>query len=100
MASNLKIGFLGSGKMATALAKGFIQAGLVNAGDLMASDPIDGARASFAKDVGAKVSSSNPEVAQSANVLLLAVKPEQVAQVLADVRGHFTEKQLFISIAA
>ncbi len=77
MASNLKIGFLGAGKMATALAKGFVQAGLVNAGDLIASDPIDGARASFAKDVGAKASSSNPEV-----------------------RGHFTEKHLLISIAA
>ena len=100
MASNLKIGFLGAGKMATALAKGFIQAGLVNAGDLMASDPIDGARASFAKDVGAKVSSSNPEVAQFASVLLLAVKPDQVGDVLADVRGHFTEKHLLISIAA
>ncbi len=100
MASNLKIGFLGAGKMATALAKGFIQAGLVNAGDLIASDPIDGARASFAKDVGTKVSSSNPEVAQFASVLLLAVKPDQVGEVLADVRGHFTEKHLLISIAA
>ncbi len=100
MASNLKIGFLGAGKMATALAKGFIQAGLVNAADLIASDPIDGARASFAKEAGAKASSSNPEVAQSASVLLLAVKPDQVSDVLANVRSHFTEKHLLISIAA
>jgi pyrroline-5-carboxylate reductase len=33
-------------------------------------------------------------------VLLLAVKPDQVGEVLADVRGHFTEKHLLISIAA
>ena len=38
MASKLTIGFLGAGKMATALAKGFIRAGLVTADDVLASD--------------------------------------------------------------
>jgi pyrroline-5-carboxylate reductase len=100
MSAKLTIGFLGAGKMGTALAKGFIHAGLVSAEQIIASDPIEAASKSFAKDVGAKSTSSNVEVAQFATVLLLAVKPDQVSAVLAEIRDHITDKHLLISIAA
>jgi pyrroline-5-carboxylate reductase len=100
MSAKLTIGFLGAGKMATALARGFIRAGLLTAGDVIASDPSEAARASFAKDVGAKTTSHNPEAAKFADVLVLAVKPDQVAGVLADIRNCFTPKHCLISIAA
>ncbi len=100
MSSTLKIGFLGAGKMATALAKGFIHAGLVTADSLIASDPVKGARVAFAKETGAKTANSNLEVLKFATVLVLAVKPDQVNDLLAEVRSQFTEKHLLISIAA
>jgi pyrroline-5-carboxylate reductase len=100
MAAKLTIGFLGAGKMGTALAKGFIKARLVTAADLIASDPIEAARTAFGKDTGAKVAATNTEVVKFANVLLLAVKPDQVASVLEEIRGSFTEQHLLISIAA
>jgi len=100
MSAKLTIGFLGAGKMATALAKGFIRAGLVTAEQVMASDPSDAARAAFAKDVGAKTTTSNPSVVKFAEVIVLAVKPDQVGGVLADVREDFTRQHLLISIAA
>ncbi len=100
MASTLKVGFLGAGKMATALAQGFVKAGLVSAGDVIASDPVEAARAAFQKDVGAKTTTSNAEVAKFADVLFLAVKPDQTATVLGDIREHFTSRHLLISIAA
>jgi len=100
MAGKVTIGFLGAGKMATALAGGFVRAGLVSAGQVIASDPNAAARASFAKVVGAKTTSSNPDVAKFANVLVLAVKPDYVASALADIRADFTGKQCLISIAA
>ena len=86
--------------MATALAKGFVQAGLVNAGDLIASDLLEDARVAFGKDTGAKLTAFNPDVLKFAPVIVLAVKPDQVAGVLAEVRPQFTEKHLLISIAA
>jgi pyrroline-5-carboxylate reductase len=100
MSSRLKIGFLGAGKMATALAKGFINAGIAQAEDMVASDVAEGARASFAKEVGCTTTAWNPEVLKFANVIVLAVKPDQVNGLLAEAREHFTPNHLLISIAA
>jgi pyrroline-5-carboxylate reductase len=100
MASKLSIGFLGAGKMATALAKGFIRAGLVTPKDIIASDVSDAACAAFAKETGAKTTAVNSEVAKSANVLILAVKPHQVTGALEEIRDSLSEDHLIISIAA
>jgi pyrroline-5-carboxylate reductase len=100
MSAKPNIGFLGAGKMASALAKGFIRAKIANPEQIVASDPIDAARSSFADEIGAKATASNLDVVKAANVLLLAVKPDQVAGVLKEIRGSLTEKHLLISIAA
>jgi pyrroline-5-carboxylate reductase len=100
MSTRLTIGFLGAGKMATALARGLVHADLVNPDQIIASDPIDTARSAFGKEVGARATASNLEAAKFANVLVLAVKPDQVAGVLKDIRAQITEKHLICSIAA
>jgi pyrroline-5-carboxylate reductase len=100
MATSSTIGFLGAGKMATALAKGFVRAEIVFPKEIIASDLSDLALKSFAKETGAKPAASNAEVLKFANVVILAVKPDQAAGVLAELRGSFTKQHLLISIAA
>ena len=100
MSSGLKLGFLGAGKMATALARGILKAGSLTPDDLMASDPYDAARAAIAKEAGIRSTASNLDVLRFAQVLFLAVKPEQVAGLLAEARPHFGAQHLLISIAA
>ena len=100
MATSSNIGFLGAGKMATALARGFVRAEMAFPREISASDPHPAARKSFASEVGAKTGEVNLDVAKSANVLILATKPDQVAAVLAEISSVFTKKHLLISIAA
>jgi len=100
MATKLTIGFLGAGKMALALARGFIKAELVGPKDMAAADPVAAARKHFADEIGVTATESNADVAKTANILILAVKPDQCSGVLAGLRGRFTSNHLLISIAA
>jgi len=100
MSTNLTLGFFGAGKMATALAESFIHAGLVKASQVIASDVSEGARSVFGRQTGAKTTASNRDVAEFANVLILAVKPNAVPELLDEVRPVITERHLLLSIAA
>jgi len=100
MAAQFKIGFLGAGKMATALAKGFVNAELVFPRQIIAADPLEPARKHFAAEIGAQFAAHNREVAESAKVLILATKPDQAPAVLREICSAVTKDHLLISIAA
>ncbi|VVC44995.1 Hypothetical protein CINCED_3A021301 [Cinara cedri] len=96
----LKIGFLGAGKMAQALAKGFLTAGLVKGENITAScAPQDVQCVDTFKGFGSTVTFDNSVVAKNSNVLLLAVKPSVVKPVLDQIHGNFTAKHLLLSVA-
>lgn len=95
------IGFIGAGRMATALARGFLQGRLLEPESLLASDPSAEARAALQREVpGATVLDDNRQVSSAADVLLLAVKPQQLDNVLADLRDAVRPDSLVVSIAA
>ncbi len=94
-----RFGFVGAGKMATALARGFVQAGLTAGDRIAAYDPSPAAAAEFAAACGGRAASSNRDVAAAADVVVLAVKPQQAAAACAELRGAVDGK-LVVSIAA
>jgi pyrroline-5-carboxylate reductase len=98
--SEKRIGFIGAGQMATALGAGFVRAGLVKPASLFAADPLPEAAAHFAQTTGGRALASNVEVARCAEVLFLAVKPQQMARVVAELKGKIGPDTLVISIAA
>ena len=100
MAAKLTIGFLGAGRMATALAQGFVKTGLVKPGQIFASDVFPAACKAFGSATRSRICGSNADVLNSASVIFLAVKPQQSAEVLAEIQPHFTPRHLLISIAA
>ncbi|MCA9039749.1 MAG: pyrroline-5-carboxylate reductase [Planctomycetaceae bacterium] len=95
-----RIGFIGAGQMALALAKGFLQAGLITADQLSASDPSDAMRNRFVEQTQATTYSDNLEVVKNSDILILAVKPQYLSAVLAELKPGITPKHLTISIAA
>ena len=94
------VGFLGAGQMATALAKGWLAAGLLAPNRILASDPAAEARARFGEVTGAKAGSDNRAVVKGADILLLAVKPQTMRGAIDEIRPDITENQLIVSIAA
>jgi pyrroline-5-carboxylate reductase len=98
--SDERIGFIGAGQMATALARGFVAAGCAQADRIIASDVLPAARQSFGSATGAKLSERNAEVVRESDVLFLAVKPQMMPEVLADIRPHVESRHLVISVAA
>jgi pyrroline-5-carboxylate reductase len=68
---------------------------------VLASDPVEASRQKFAAEVpGAKVSADNAAVMNGAETIVLAVKPQMMAEVLRDISPHVTPRHLLISIAA
>ncbi|KAG7202157.1 hypothetical protein KM043_015839 [Ampulex compressa] len=93
----LKIGFLGGGKMAQALAKGFIRAGLSKGEMMLASClPNDVGSIDAFKGIGSNTVYSNGPVVEYGDVLILSVKPQVVPKVLPEVKDN---KKLILSIA-
>jgi pyrroline-5-carboxylate reductase len=98
--SSLHIGFIGAGRMATALAQGLVRSGFVTAQQIIASDVEPSARAAFESEVGAETVTDNASVAAKANVIVLAIKPQSLGGVLTELRPLLKADHLVVSIVA
>lgn len=95
-----RVGFIGAGKMATALARGLVAAGFTSADQIVASDVYPAARQQFAEETKSQAVETNAEVVAASQIVILAVKPQQMSGVLAELKGKVTAQHLVISIAA
>lgn len=95
-----RIGFLGAGRMATALAKGLVSGGVTTAENVVATDLVAAARETFASTIGGRTVETAADVVEAVDTVFVAVKPHHVAGLLADVREAITERHLVVSIAA
>ena len=100
MSGPAAIGFLGAGQMATALARGWAAAGLLDVTRSLASDPYPPAREKFAEATGVRAVEGNAEVLVGCEVVVLAVKPQAMAGLLDEVSPWVEPRHLFVSIAA
>lgn len=99
-ATNAKIAFIGGGNMARSLIGGLVRNG-TSAQNIVASEPNLEARESLARDFSIAAHASNTEAARDANVIVLAVKPQVMKQVCADLRETVQSTHaLIVSIAA
>jgi pyrroline-5-carboxylate reductase len=95
-----RIGFLGAGKMATALAQGLVAARFTASGQIIAADVSDAARQAFSTVTQAQSISDNAAVVRGSRIVILAVKPQVIGPVLDGLRSAWTPEHLLISIAA
>src|SRR5688572_9763233 len=95
-----ELGIIGAGNMAEAIVRGVIRAGLFPPVDLIAADVSAQRREIFAQGLQVRATADNLEVARDARRVLLSVKPQQMAEVLAALGAAMRPDALVISIAA
>lgn len=94
-----RLGIIGCGNMAQAIAGGAIKRGVLEATDIIASDPSDQHREVFT-GWGCATTPDNKAVAAQAAQLLLAVKPQVFPNVAPDLAAVHNDEQVLISIMA
>ncbi len=97
-AGHMKLGFIGSGKMATALVQGVIKSGVCQPSDIVVSDAVPAARQQLAAAKGVRQAGSNAEVIQTSDAIVLAVKPQDAIAALEKLPG--SDGKLLLSIVA
>ncbi|WKY14808.1 hypothetical protein Q1695_000380 [Nippostrongylus brasiliensis] len=96
----MKIGFIGAGKMAQALARGLINSGRITAENIIASSPKkDVHLLNDCKMLGLQTTHDNSEVVHKSDVVFIAVKPPHVNKVASEIAPILNREQLVVSIA-
>jgi pyrroline-5-carboxylate reductase len=97
---DLRVGFIGAGNMAEALARGVLSAKLLRPDQLCATDPALARQALF-RDLGIQVHAEAGEVLRDAEQIWLCVKPQQAVAVLSSLAAEWSvERHVLISICA
>ena len=94
-----KLGFIGCGEMASAIIKGLLNSGFTNITDILASTHTDKSASDRSKVLKITVITNNKEVAKNSEIIILATKPNQIKNVLNEIKEEINGK-LVVSIAA
>lgn len=94
------IGFVGAGNMSKALIRGLLSSGTVDKARIYASDVEDGRLRELATVHGVRTTLDNAELATACDVVVLAVKPQIIDQILPEIAASLRPDALVVSIAA
>ena len=95
----MKIGFIGGGTMGEAMIKSLLDKGLVKSADMAVSDISQTRRDILKEKYGIMTTADSNEAAKGADVVVLAVKPQDVNKVSGGLAG-LSDRQIVLSIAA
>lgn len=94
------IGFIGLGNMASAMIGGMLQKDMVTPGEIIGSCRTEETAQKIADRFGIETTTDNSIVAQAADILILAVKPQFFPEVIVRIKDEVHADALIISIAA
>lgn len=95
----MKLGFIGTGNMASAIMGGIINNQIIPADEIIGADVFAPGRERVKEQFGIHVTDSNKEVVEKAEVIVLSVKPQFYESVIKEIRDDIKEQQIVITIA-
>jgi pyrroline-5-carboxylate reductase len=96
----MKIAFIGGGNMGEAMLSAVLKKGLAKPEAIIVSDIAKARREYLEKEYGVTATSDNLGAAEKADVVVLAVKPQNLAEVMKELKGYLKPSQLVLSIIA
>jgi pyrroline-5-carboxylate reductase len=100
MLSGKAVGFIGAGNMGEILIRGLIQSGKVSKSKILACDVSKDRLDHISKTYGIKTTLSDKELVKKASIIIIAVKPQNIDELLEHLSTLSHEGHLFISIVA
>ena len=95
----MKLGFIGTGNMASAIMGGIIKNQIIPANDIIGADIMEAGRKRVKEQFKIQVTADNREVINSSDIVILSVKPQFYAEVIAEIKDDVREDQIIITIA-
>jgi pyrroline-5-carboxylate reductase len=96
----MRTAFIGGGVMAEAILSRALSGGVLKASDVRVAEPVDARREAVASSYGVSVTAANQSAAADADLVIVAVKPQHLDHVLADLAGKLGAMQTVLSIVA
>ena len=95
----MKLGFIGTGNMASAIMGGIIKNQIIPANEIIGADVMEAGRKRVKEQFGIQVTADNHEVVNSSDIVILSIKPQFYAEVIAEIKDDVREDQIIITIA-
>lgn len=95
----IRLGFVGGGKLAGSVIRGLVRAKYCAPSAILVSEPHEATRRKLEEELGIIGTAENTEVAEKADIILVAVKPGVLLPMLGEIAPQL-ERKLVISLAA
>lgn len=95
-----KVGFIGAGHMAQALIKGIMESKLLRPDQILVSNRTPGKPLKLKELYQIQTREHNEQIVEECDIVILAMKPQDLPQAMANLASAFNENQIVISLAA
>ena len=100
MNKDLKIGFIGCGKMASAIIKGIVSSNFTDSKNIIGSEYSEEIAQQASERLGIKVIADNKALTKECDVIFLVTKPNIAGDILEEIKSEITSDKLLVSIPA
>lgn len=94
-----KVGFIGFGNMAQAIVRSLLSKNVLKSSQILVTNRSPG-KLKKAEELGVGVVANNEELIEAVDIVIVAVKPQDLAAVLEPIANAFHDGQILISLAA